>query len=398
VLASLNHANVGAIYGVIQTDGVHGLVLELIEGSTLADRLTAGPLPIDEAIRFALQISAALEAAHDTGIIHRDLKPANIAITRDGVVKVLDFGLAKLGANGPTPVDRSRTPTVTIGGTREGVLVGTAAYMSPEQARGKPTDRRADIWAFGCVLYEMLIGAPAFIGETVTDVIAAVVRNEPDWARLPAVTPLAIRSLLRRCLQKDPGRRLQHVGDARIEIEEAVAQPMPQPTTVAPLPSGERLRAFVPWAVAIITIASLVVTQLGRQRPSAYIPSVVRLELNTPMDTKRLRLASSNALNASSPRTSAPNRRLLLVISDGLRPDAITSGSLASGRIHTFGTGSSRSTRRLASEECRPLHNPRQVWLDPQRPDAAGDGHRRTAGDPVFPRAVREMGVDRLTS
>src|SRR5713101_6263384 len=227
VLASLNHPHIGAIYGFEESNGIRALVLELVEGPTLADRIAQEAIPLDEAVPIARQIAEALEAAHEHGIIHRDLKPANIKVRPDGTVKVLDLGLAKLaesGEAGPAGRNLTQSPTITSPAmmTGAGMILGTAAYMSPEQARGKTVDKRADIWAFGCVLYEMLTGKAAFGGDTLTDIVAAVVTNEPDWAALPANMPAAAQALLRRCLQKDVGRRLQHAGDARIEIEEAI--------------------------------------------------------------------------------------------------------------------------------------------------------------------------------
>ena len=223
VLASLSHPHIGAIYGFEHSGDVRGLVLELIEGPTLADRLKSGPLPVAEALNVARQIAEALDAAHEKGIVHRDLKPANIKITPAGVVKVLDFGLAKVDDDGAAP-DLSQSPTMTVGGTREGVILGTAAYMSPEQARGKPVDKRADIWSFGCVLFEMLTGRVAFAGDTISDTIAAILEREPDWTALPDALPLAVtRRLLQRCLDKDPRQRLRDIGDARLELEHALA-------------------------------------------------------------------------------------------------------------------------------------------------------------------------------
>src|SRR6267143_4199831 len=221
-LAALNHPNIATIHGLERADGVNYLVMELVPGHTLAERVSSGALQIAEALKVAAQIAEALEAAHEKGVIHRDLKPANVNVTPEGRVKVLDFGLAKAFA-GDGELDVSKPPTLTAMGTEEGRILGTPAYMSPEQARGKPVDRRTDIWAFGCVLYERLTGKQTFHGEEVTDILAAVVVAEQDWQALPATTPPAVRNLLRRCLQKDAKKRLRDAGDARIEIEEALS-------------------------------------------------------------------------------------------------------------------------------------------------------------------------------
>ena len=226
VLASLNHPNIAQIHGLEEANGVRALVLELVEGPTLGDRIKQGPIPLDEALPIAKQIAEALEAAHEAGVIHRDLKPANIKVKDDGTVKVLDFGLAKALAGDVSGTDLSQSPTVTASGTREGVILGTAAYMSPEQARGKLLDRRTDIWSFGCVLYEILTGRSPFLGETLSDTIAKVLGHEPDWQALPTDTPALLRRLLRRCLDKDPKERLRDIGDARVEIQEAVTAPL----------------------------------------------------------------------------------------------------------------------------------------------------------------------------
>ncbi len=221
LLASLTHPNVGAIHGMEEAGGVRYLVLELVPGETLGERLAGGSLPVPEALDVCRQIAEALEAAHERGIIHRDLKPANVKITPEGKVKVLDFGLAKAFGAEPFETDLSQSPTVTTGATREGVILGTAAYMSPEQARGKTLDKRTDIWSFGCVLYEALAGKPAFGGETVSDTMAGILTGEPQWERLPDATPPNVGALLRRCLRKDSHRRLRDIGDARIELEDA---------------------------------------------------------------------------------------------------------------------------------------------------------------------------------
>ena len=226
VLAALNHPNIAAIYGLERAPDFTALVMELVEGEDLSQRIERGPIPIDEALPMARQIADALEAAHELGIIHRDLKPANIKVRADGTVKVLDFGLAKaLDANAAsTTADNS--PTITSPAmTTAGIILGTAAYMSPEQARGGAVDKRADTWAFGVVLYEMLTGSRMFVGETLSDVLAEVLKAEPRWDRLPADTPRPLRRLLRRCLERDPRRRIHDIADARIEIDEAIAQP-----------------------------------------------------------------------------------------------------------------------------------------------------------------------------
>jgi len=230
VLASLSHPNIAGIHGLEEVDGKRFLVMELVEGQTLAERIQQGPMPIDEVVRIAKQIAEAVESAHEKGVVHRDLKPANVNITPDGTIKVLDFGLAKALVGDPlsgdsVDQDLSLSPTLTQAMTGMGVLLGTAGYMSPEQARGKPVDRRADIWAFGCILYEMLTGQRLFTGETATDVIGAVVHKDPDLDELPSKVPPQIRRLLERCLQKDANRRLQSIGDARIALQEWMENP-----------------------------------------------------------------------------------------------------------------------------------------------------------------------------
>ena len=226
VLASLNHPNIASIYGLERAAGTTALVLELVEGPTLADRIAQGPIPIDEALPIARLTAHALEAAHEHGIIHRDLKPANIKLRPDGTVKVLDFGLAKSFEQTRLPRDLAESPTVlSPAPTLAGVILGTAAYMSPEQARGKGVDKRTDIWAFGCVLFEMLTGQKPFDGETLTDIVAAIVKNEPDWRALPPGTPAAVQSVIVRCLRKDPSQRLRDIADGRFQIEEVLNDP-----------------------------------------------------------------------------------------------------------------------------------------------------------------------------
>jgi Tol biopolymer transport system component len=274
VLATLNHPHIGAIYGWEEADGIRGLVLELVEGATLADSLALGPLPIQAALTIARQIAEALEAAHEKGIVHRDLKPANIKITPDDTVKVLDFGLAKVFGSQGAGRDAFQMPTITIEETRDGVIAGTAAYMSPEQARGKTVDKRTDIWAFGAVLYEMLTARWAFRAETISDTIAAILEHEPDWSALPAQTPVSIRRLLQRCLEKDPKRRWRDVGDARLEIEEALGAIASSSGAAAAVGASDRVTpaARAPtrparWAVAgvgLLIITGAAIWQLQR--------------------------------------------------------------------------------------------------------------------------------------
>jgi len=249
LLASLNHSNIAAIYGLEQTEGKRFLVLEFVEGETLAQKLGKCALPLDEALALCRQITEALEAAHEKGVIHRDLKPANVMITAEDKVKVLDFGLAKALADETQNIDSSHSPTITEAMTRPGVVLGTAAYMSPEQAKGKSVDRRADIWAFGCILYECLSRKRAFVGETVTETLAAILRGEPDWQALPSTIPPGIRFVLRRCLEKDMSQRFHDAADLRIEIEEAIS---PSHPVGAPVYGSAGRRLVIPLALAVL--------------------------------------------------------------------------------------------------------------------------------------------------
>jgi serine/threonine-protein kinase len=252
VLASFNHTNIAAIYGLEDSGGVRALVMELVEGPTLADRIREGAIPLEEALPIAKQIAEGLEYAHERGIIHRDLKPANIKVTHDGKVKVLDFGLAKALQGDAGPRNLSDSPTLTLEATKAGIILGTAAYMSPEQAKGKAVDRRADIWSFGVVLFEMLTGRQMYVGETATDIMAAVVRAEPDWSLLPKNLPGRVRELLRRCLAKDDRRRLRDIGEARLMLEDAMNA---APEAAAPAVLAKPQWRALPWAVAAVAIA-----------------------------------------------------------------------------------------------------------------------------------------------
>ena len=259
LLASLNHTNIAAIHGLEEADGKPFLVLELVEGEDLSERLDRGALALDEALEIARQIAEALEEAHEHGIVHRDLKPANVKLTPDGKVKVLDFGLAKafMGdeASKSTSANLTQSPTMTSAGTQAGLILGTAAYMSPEQARGKPVDRRADIWAFGVVLYEMLTGRRLFEGETVSDILAAVLKTDPDWSALPEALPDTIRRLLHRCLERDPKRRLHSAADAAIEIEESLTGATFETGSTLQQPRFDRR----PWILVGLLAVTLVV-------------------------------------------------------------------------------------------------------------------------------------------
>jgi hypothetical protein len=244
-LASLNHPNIAQIHGIEGADIVRALVMEFVDGEDLAERLTAGPIPVPEAIAIARQIADALDAAHERGVVHRDLKPANIKVRDDGTVKVLDFGLSKaMDPRSSSAVELAQSPTFTSPATQLGVILGTAAYMSPEQARGKAVDKRTDIWAFGVVLFEMLAGRSPFAAETITDVLSKIVSADPDWSRLPADTPQPVRDLLKRCLERDPRRRLRDMGDVRFELE----RPVPAPAVQQP-PAARR-SSLLPVAIA----------------------------------------------------------------------------------------------------------------------------------------------------
>jgi serine/threonine-protein kinase len=268
VLASLNHPNIAAIYGLEKSGETNFLVLELVEGETLAERIKAGPISVEESLKLALQIAEALEAAHEKGVIHRDLKPANIKIIPEGKVKVLDFGLAKAFAGEQAELNPSNSPTLSDMATRQGMILGTAAYMSPEQAKGKTVDRKADIWAFGCVLYEMLTGQAAFQGEDVTEILAAVVKGTANLDLLPSNLHPRVREVIIRCLQKDLKKRYHDIADVRYEIELSLADPggmLAQPVTVTQ--SRMRLRTILPWIAALVLTAIIAVVATRKLAP-----------------------------------------------------------------------------------------------------------------------------------
>jgi Tol biopolymer transport system component len=298
VLAALNHPNIAAIYGFEESDGRRALVLEIVEGPTLAEQLAHGPLELTTALTIARQIAEALEAAHATGVIHRDLKPANIKVTAAGVVKVLDFGLAKMWAQ-ESSQDISQDPTMTATGTRDGLVLGTAAYMSPDQARGKPVDQRTDVWAFGCVLFEMLAGTRAFEGDTISDTIARILEREPDWQQLPRSTPARVRDLLRRCLQKDPQKRSVTFADARQHIDACLASPFKVPRAMLEALRWNVSRPAVRWTLlGVGAVAAAAIVYVVRDQP-APVP-----QLANPIQV-------TNAIGVEDYPTWSPDGRTL---------------------------------------------------------------------------------------
>ena len=299
LLASLNHSNVGHIYGFEDGDVSPVLVLELVEGPTLADRLDRGTLPLPEALQIARQVALALEAAHEQGIIHRDLKPANIKVKDDGTVKVLDFGLAKAlapdGASGAA-VEAANSPTLTNRATALGMILGTAAYMAPEQAKGRPVDKRADIWAFGVVLYEMLAGRRLFRGEDISDTLAEVLKVEIDFRALPPSTPASIVRLLRRCLERDPRQRLHDIADARVELDDAVSARPEAPQVLAPPPvaaGAVSSRERWLWVAALVGAAAAAAVIARSVGPAVPAPPEVRMQIVTPPSRNPLPVALS---------------------------------------------------------------------------------------------------------
>jgi serine/threonine protein kinase/Tol biopolymer transport system component len=320
-LATLNHPNIAAIYDVIETAGQPALVLELVDGQTLADRIAATrPLSLDEALDYAKQIAEALDVAHEAGIVHRDLKPGNIKITDDGRIKVLDFGLAKAiaAASGESSgADLANSPTITVHGTGQGVILGTAAYMSPEQARGKRIDKRTDIWAFGCVLYEMLTSRAAFAGETTSDVLAAIIERAPDLSLLPPATPPHVRRIIERCLEKDPKRRARDIADVRVDFDR-----------VSVTETRPRRSLLVPALATIAAIAGIASVVLWRSRPEpGAAPPTIELAITPP---------PGHTLEPVQASPSPDGRYVAFVARDEKRVDAIFVRSLdaaASRRI-----------------------------------------------------------------
>src|SRR6202035_457339 len=309
MLAALNHPNIATIYGLEQSDGTSYLVMELVSGETLQERIRQdGAVPVEESLAIAKQIAEALEAAHEKGIIHRDLKPANVKLTPEGKVKVLDFGLAKAFAGDTSTEDLSNSPTLSRAATMQGVILGTAAYMSPEQARGRSVDKRTDIWAFGCVLYELVTGKQAFHGEDVTDILAAVVRAEPDWTALPANISPSIRVLLQRCLRKDRRQRTPDAAILRIEIEDALAAPARAEPTAAAMGTGALGQRALLLAAGCLLAGSIITGLVfWSLRPAPAPKPVTRTVITLPAD-QRLAVGENPAVAIS------PDGRLLAYV------------------------------------------------------------------------------------
>ena len=346
VLASLNHPNIGAIHGLEEEHGVQALVLELIEGEDLSERIAKGPIPIEEALKIAVQISEALEAAHEKGIIHRDLKPANVKITPEGQVKVLDFGLAKALEEVPTSSsEMTHSPTLTMQATQAGMILGTAAYMSPEQARGKNADVRSDIWGFGTILFEMLSGQKAFQGEDIALILASVVKEEADWDLLPEAA-LPLQRMLARCLTKEPRQRFHHIADVRIAIDESLAK---EPGEDDHKVDGTRLtsinRVMLPLATALL---AAVVTWVAT-RPATVVQPLMEFSVPLPADAKARR-GSGAGLAVS------PDGRFLIIVVD---PVGSQDSRLSIRRLDSVGTAPLEGTEGAFA----PFFSPDSQWI-----------------------------------
>jgi eukaryotic-like serine/threonine-protein kinase len=299
LLASLNHPNIAAIYGLEESGEISFLVLELVEGDTLADRIKAGSFSVQYALNLALQITEALEAAHEKGIIHRDLKPANIKVTPAGQVKILDFGLAKALAGAPSELNPSNSITLSSAATQHGMILGTASYVSPEQARGKGVDKKADIWSFGCVLFEMLAGRTAFSGNDFTDVLAAVIRSEPDWSGLPSKLHWRLREVLERCLDKESNNRYHDISDVRLDLRKILADPggLINPIAAEKAPKGKGIL----WIAAAVILILILAVPVARFLRSNALPQVIRFSYELPKDQELGGLNLTEAMLAVSP-------------------------------------------------------------------------------------------------
>ncbi len=345
VLAAFEHPRIASIYGLEEHEGRKLLIMQVAEGETLAEKIGAGPVPVEHALKISLQIAEALEAAHEKGIVHRDLKPANIKLTPDGQVTVLDFGLAKAlestgAASGSGPQSLSLSPTMTAEMTGKGVLLGTAAYMSPEQARGEAADRRADIWAFGVVLMEMLTGNRVYAGKTLSDTLAGVLAREPEWAELPKDTPAPVRRLLERCLDKEVGQRLQAIGEARIAIERYLEDPRSADAPDAP-PTTPAAKRFLPWAVAGVTAVALIASLAVFGSRGNGTEKTMRLEVAISDDNLFVPLGAAAVLSPDGSKivyvTETDNGQTLSVRAlDQLEGTELVSGNSSGVPYHPF--------------------------------------------------------------
>jgi Tol biopolymer transport system component len=315
LLAALNHPNIASIHGLEESNGHHYLVLELVPGESLAEKAARGPLPLDELLPIFRQMAVALEAAHEKGIVHRDLKPANVAVTPEGEAKLLDFGLAKAFSAEPAAADPDDSPTLSEAGTREGLILGTASYMSPEQARGRALDERTDIWSFGCCLFEALIGRRVFRGKTVSDTLAAVLERDVDWESLPETTPEPIRRLLRRCLQKDRNQRLRHIADARWEIEDALDGPSGavRAPSVSRAPVARRPRWQLALGAVVLAGAASLVTWASLRTSPTLRPEVTRFTIDIAREVG----AGAQLLPFGTPLAVAPDGSRLAYLARG---------------------------------------------------------------------------------
>ena len=321
LLASLNHPNIAAIYGFEEADDVRFLAMELVPGETLAERVAKGPVPVEETLEICRQIAEGVEAAHEKGVIHRDLKPANVKVTPEGKVKILDFGLAKAFEDEIPAADISQSPTLTEEMTRAGVILGTAAYMSPEQAKGKPVDKRADIFAFGAVLYELLTGKRAFEGETITETLAKILEGEPDWELLPENTPWTIRTLLHRCLTKDPHDRLDGIANVRVEIKLALSEP----STVSQIGLDGAIqpplwRRAIPWSIAVVAVVVTCFALWSLTRTNSSPLPTSRLSITLPPDT----ILNLRGFPGSALALSPDGSELVFVGSPAIRETMVT--------------------------------------------------------------------------
>jgi serine/threonine-protein kinase len=343
VLASLNHPNIAAIHGVEESGGRKFLVMELVPGETLAERIRRGPIPVEESLEIAVQITEALEAAHEKGVIHRDLKPANIKVTPQGKVKVLDFGLAKAYQAETSHASLSNSPTISIAATQQGIILGTAAYMSPEQARGREVDRRTDIFAFGAVLYEMLTGKQAFAGEDVTQTLARILEREPDWTRLPANVSPALRKVLRRCLEKNLKDRRSSASDVRIDFEEAWTQPETASTHAA----SRQKSSIAPWAVtAVLALVSL--AALWAPWRTEPLKPLVRLEVDLGADVELPDVGQNS----------------IILSPDGTRLVYIASVAGAPSRLYTRRLDQTKATELPGTQGAAgPVFSPDGQWV-----------------------------------